>query len=110
MSAGGIFFKYPSVCIPKYYPNDEFLYQFKRCVIEDVIPNYTPGSVPAFYRGSKAPAEIELRIRMLEIELHLREDYDGGLYSNGKGEPIDINQVLNSATSYVTNAFGSEKK
>jgi hypothetical protein len=78
LTAGGIFFKYPFIVNPKIFngdqPND-FLYDFKSCVIENVVVNYAPSGVPSFFAGTKAPTEIEFQLFLSEISLWLKEDY-----------------------------------
>ena len=74
----GIFFKYPSIVQPKLFngpKQNEFLYDFKPCVIENMIVNYAPTGVPSFFAGTKAPTEIEFQLFLSEINLWLKEDY-----------------------------------
>jgi hypothetical protein len=68
-------FTFPSVVYVNLYPNSEYLYKFKPCVITSLIANYAPQNTPAFYRKSNAPAAIDLTINLQEIELWTRNDY-----------------------------------
>lgn len=74
----GVLLGYPDLVIPKLQPNEEYLYAFKPCVIERVVVNHVPGGVPSFYAGTGAPAEVELRISLMEVEVWTSEDFGGG--------------------------------
>jgi hypothetical protein len=80
IEVGGVFFGYPDVVIPKLYCGDaeqQYLYDFKPCVVENCIVNYAPTGVPSFFAGTRAPTEIEFRLSLKEMDLWLRSDYDG---------------------------------
>lgn len=68
-------FKYPSIVNVQLNPVTDYLYKFKPCVLTSVSANYAPQSTPAFYRGSNAPAVVDLSIELREIELWTRLDY-----------------------------------
>lgn len=73
---GAVLFQYPSVVNVNLFPDDYYLYKFKKCVVESVSVNYAPHSSPAFYR-SNAPAAVNLTVKLKEIELWTRRDYTG---------------------------------
>ena len=75
IDAGAAIFKYPSIVNVQLNPVTDYLYQFKPCVLTSVSANYAPQSTPAFYRGSSAPAAVDLSIELKEIELWTRADY-----------------------------------
>lgn len=73
--AGSLIFQYPSILAIRLFPTDEYLYQFKPCVLTSVTANYAPQSTPAFYKKSAAPAVVDLTIKLKEIEIWTRLDY-----------------------------------
>ena len=72
---GALLFEFPSVLNIQLYPKQDFLYKFKPCVLESVSANFAPAQTPAFYRTTGAPAAVDLKIDLLEIELWTRNDY-----------------------------------
>jgi hypothetical protein len=102
---GSLLFQFPSVLNIQLYPSSDFLYKFKPCVIESVSANYAPGQTPAFYRSTGAPAAVDLKIDLLEIELWTRNDYDNFIKSvpagiNTTPPSFDFNQGgLNTLTA-----------
>lgn len=78
-ATGGLFFNYPDIIKPILYPNSDLLYQFKYCVLENVLVNWTAGGVPSFHSGTKHPAVVQLQLKFLEIELWTADDpwFDG---------------------------------
>jgi hypothetical protein len=88
-SAVGAILNYPDMCIVKLYPQDNWLYKFKPCVVTDISINYAPNGNPSFYAETNAPSDVQLTINLLEIEYWLKEDYGlGGL--NIPGLPGNI--------------------
>lgn len=71
-SAG--FFTHPMVVTPK-YTNDNVLYKFKPCVIENMAVNYSPSGAPSFYSKTAAPDSVEIRLSLLEIEFWLKGQF-----------------------------------
>jgi hypothetical protein len=74
ISSSGAFFGYPEILEIRIFPNDEYLYKFKPCVVKSINVNYAPLG-PSFYRGTGAPTAIELSIQLQEIELWTKADY-----------------------------------
>ena len=64
--------KYPNVVTPSFQPNSKYLFNFKDCAIESVNVDYTGAGIPAFFKNSQAPAEIKLRISLIEIDYWLQ--------------------------------------
>lgn len=71
-----VLFRYPSVVNVNLFPDDYYLYKFKKCVIESVSVNYAPHNSPSFYR-TNAPAAVDFTVNLNEIELWTRVDYTG---------------------------------
>ena len=90
-SMGGLFLTYPDVVVPTIFPQNYF-FNFKRCVLENVIVNYVPGRTPAVYAGTLAPTAVQFSISLLEIELWFKDDLQA--QGSGSGTP----------QSYQTNA------
>lgn len=74
LSPTGAFFAYPEILEIRIFPNDEYLYKFKPCVVKSINVNYAPMG-PSFYRGSRAPTGVEFSIQLQEIELWTKTDY-----------------------------------
>jgi len=72
---GGAYFTYPDIFSPTLYPNADSLYVFQPCVLTSVVANYAPSGTPAFFAGSQAPAEVELRLSFLELALWVKSNY-----------------------------------
>lgn len=75
LTIGGSAFSYPYICVPAFYPSDDYLYTFKPCVIEDFTANFVTGSNPSFFAGTGAPTEVEFTLQLLEIELWLASNF-----------------------------------
>jgi hypothetical protein len=69
------FFLPPKIFTPKFNKNDNYLYKFKPCVLENLSVNYSPSGAPAFYSQTGAPDAVELKLSFLEIEFWFSEDY-----------------------------------
>lgn len=76
-ASGGTLLGYPNIARVQLYPNDEFLYKFKPCAVENMSVNFAPGNTPAFFRGSNAPVEVSIRLDLVEIEYWLQEHVTG---------------------------------
>jgi hypothetical protein len=88
LSATGSFFTYPEILEIRIFPNDEYLYKFKPCVVKNVSVDYAPAG-PSFYRGSRAPTAIGLSIELQEIELWTKADY----FRTPRGVPQPVSSV-----------------
>jgi hypothetical protein len=85
--------KYPSIVQMNFYPWDSMgpsdntyygwstdsIIKMKTCVISNVIANYAPGNIPAFFEGTRLPTVIQLTITLKETEYMLGGDYDSNL-------------------------------
>jgi hypothetical protein len=56
----GLFFSYPSMVVVSLFPESDFLYRFKPCIVKNVSVDYASGSTPSFFRSTKAPTSITL--------------------------------------------------
>lgn len=71
---GGTLLSYPNIAIIKLFPQDEYLYRFKPCVIESMSVNFAPANTPSFFKNVNAPVEVQLSLSLKEIEYWLQED------------------------------------
>jgi hypothetical protein len=74
-ATAGTLLSYPDMLYISIYPVNDFMYKFKPCVIEGVSVNYSPVG-PSFIKENKAPSCVDLTISLLEIEYHLKKDWD----------------------------------
>jgi hypothetical protein len=82
-NAGGTLLTYPNMAVINLYPDEEFLYKFKPCVITSFSANFAK-SGPSFFRATNAPTEVEISVSFKEIEYWLKEDIeDNSLRSKG---------------------------
>jgi hypothetical protein len=99
------FLNYPDLCLPEFVNSspENFLYNFKPCVITGFTVNNTAGGRPAFFNdtASFAPVIISMTIHLKEIELFLNDDvaktqeqiYSGkksGFNTSSTGTPVNI--------------------
>jgi hypothetical protein len=75
-STGGTLLTYPDIVEVNLYPNEDYLYKFKPCVVESMSVNFAPSSTPSFFKRSNAPTEIQLSVNLKEIEYWLQDDVD----------------------------------
>lgn len=72
---------YPMMVQPKLLPvvkndpdtPDSSLYDFKRCVIQNLSVNYAPTGTPTFFRGTNLPVFVQMSFTLLEIEYFLSD-------------------------------------
>lgn len=75
-AAAGTLLSYPDILYISIYPDNNYLYHFKPCVIEEVKINYSAdGYPPAFFGDTKGPSSVTMSISLLEIEYHLKSDW-----------------------------------
>lgn len=77
-SGPGVFFSYPEILEIQLFPNEDYLYRFKPCVVDSVSFNYAPNG-PSLYKGTGAPTAVEINISLQEIEYWTKNDYEGVL-------------------------------
>jgi hypothetical protein len=75
-SSGGSLFSYPDIVDIALYPDDAWLYKFKKCVIKNMTVNYAPGNTPSFFK-SQAPTEVQIILNLQEIEIWKQDDFTG---------------------------------
>ena len=77
--AAGIFFEYPEMVLIKILPDNNFMYQFKPCVINEFRVNYAPGTSPSFFKNisGTAPTAVSINMSLTETELWTKVDYSG---------------------------------
>lgn len=68
------FFSFPKIFRLYFKPNDEYLYQFKPCVLEDAQFNYTGSGMFAPTRIG-APDTIKIVLNFTEVEFWLQGDF-----------------------------------
>jgi len=104
VSAGGMFFNYPSIALIKMHTGPKELYKFKPAVINDITVNYAPTNTPAFHAGTSAPALVQVTISFIEIVLNTRKNT-----ARDNRNPFDISfgnnvdQYVNQAVTTVGN-------
>ena len=68
--------------------NHDKLFEFKTGVVTGFSVNYSPSGNPSFYKSASKtgghPTEIEMTIRIKELEAWLRDDY-GSLGASNAG-------------------------
>lgn len=64
---------YPNIVKAQFIP-DDFLFQMKPMAIKSCSVNYAP-SGPAFFKDTGAPAAVNLRLGLMELEYWTQEDY-----------------------------------
>jgi len=69
----GSVFTVPDIVVPKLYPNEAFLYEFKPCVVKSISFNYAPNT-PSFFASSNAPTGIEFSVELQEIEIWTQDN------------------------------------
>lgn len=74
VSGTAVLFGYPEIVDIRLFPQSEFLYEFKPCVIKDFSANFAPNG-PSFYRNGH-PTAVEIKISLQEIELWTKEKVD----------------------------------
>jgi hypothetical protein len=77
-----LFFNYPAIVKPSFSLGQEYMTDFKYCVMKSINVSYAPQGTPAFYSSTKAPVFISLSIELEEMEYRLSEDYN----PNAKGD------------------------
>jgi hypothetical protein len=78
----GLFFSYPSMVMIQLFPQTEFLYKFKPCVVEKVSVNYAASSSPSFFKRTNAPTSVIFSIDLTEIEYWTNKDYENTMLTS----------------------------
>jgi hypothetical protein len=85
-------FKYPSMVDVFFVGLDsDYYFYFKTCMIQQFDINYTPNGMSVL-RGGR-PATVQMRINMIESDIHTAEDYGGTsrtiFEDSTRGAPFD---------------------
>jgi hypothetical protein len=72
---GGVFFSYPEILEINFRPTDTYLYKFKPCVVDTISVNFAPNQ-PSFYKTSLAPTAVQFSIKVQEIEIWTKADFE----------------------------------
>jgi len=76
-------FGFPNIFLCFFFPNFEYLYNFKPAVITGIQFDYQGGNHRnIFYKETGAPESIIMRINFLEIDYWLENDFNRGLFGN----------------------------
>ena len=59
------------------------MYDFKYCVIENMIIDYAPGATPNFQGTTMAPSAIKFTVNFLEIEYWIKSNIVDPAYGSG---------------------------
>jgi len=78
---GGTLLTYPDMVKPHLLPTG-YQFDFKFCVVENLLVNYVPGDTPSFNSRTLAPSAIRLTLNLLEIELWFKDDITSSLYKS----------------------------
>ena len=65
---------YPDIVLVGLYPNSKYMYDFKPCVLESVVINYSSDGHPAYFAPTDAPVSVTMQISLLEIEYWTKND------------------------------------
>jgi hypothetical protein len=68
-------FNYPEVLHVSIWPNADYTYDFKPCVVEGITVDYAAGSTPSFFKSKDAPTAVRVSISLKEIEMWTKNDY-----------------------------------
>jgi len=88
-AVAGTLLSYPDMVYISISPANDYMYKFKPCVIEAVEVDYAGEGSPAFFGDSKGPASVVMSISLLEIEYHLKSDWQ--VNGDGTVKQIDRN-------------------
>jgi hypothetical protein len=70
--------------MPEFF-NGTYMFNFKPCFITGISTNYAPQGVPSFFKGTRAPTEVEITIQLSETEIFTRRDFAGSSDRIGSG-------------------------
>lgn len=106
--AGGFVFEFPKIYTLFFYPNSEYLFKFKPCVLKNLSINYQGNNpVPVFYNETNAPESLTVQMTWLELEYWKKSDYKDSseTFDFPTNDPLDAlnwyeyNKVVGSATA-----------
>ena len=81
-----LLFLFPDICTIQ-FSTKNMPYSFKNCFLKSMSVNYAPSGTPAFFKGGKYPAEVEIGLEFGEIEPVTRDDLgENGDITGGVGE------------------------
>jgi hypothetical protein len=87
---------------PSFGLGQEYMTDFKYCVITDVTAHFSPiGEAPSFYSSTKAPVAVALSISLTEMELRTATDYDPTAVGNGSAAATVAANVKSAINSVI---------
>lgn len=94
----GLLYNFPDFCTIEFASRD-VPYSFKNCYLKNMSVNYAPSGTPAFFKGGKYAAEVEIQLEFGEIEPVTRNDLEKGSDITGQyGEAYSKSGVAISTT------------
>lgn len=132
--------KYPHLCQVNFFPwdseyagnewgwGDKSPIKMKKCFMTDVEADYTPGNLPAFFEGTKAPAVVRLTIQLQEVEYMMANDWDESakvtttspeIFAKAVGKSIEgasntlsrsYDDAVDQVTQFGLNVFGGRSE
>jgi hypothetical protein len=71
--------QFPKIYVPYFYPNANWLFKFKPCVIQSLTIDFNGGNPqPGFYHVNQAPEGITMSMQLLEMEYWTSQDVERG--------------------------------
>lgn len=98
----GLLFNFPDICTIEFKTRD-MPYSFKNCYLKSMNVNYAPQGTPAFFKGGKYPAEVEISLDFGEVEPVTRNDVQKGDLTQSFGQNSS-NKPVPSTTPAKLNA------
>lgn len=71
-SNGGLRLQYPSLVFVELF-DQGYMFAFKPCFITSININYAPSGVPTFFKGTRAPTEVEFTLNLSETAIQDRQ-------------------------------------
>jgi hypothetical protein len=78
-SGPGTVFNYPEILHVSIWPNSDYTYDFKPCVVDSVNVDYAGSGTPSFFKSKDAPTTVKFSISLKEIEMWTKNDYINNL-------------------------------
>ncbi|CAB4141271.1 hypothetical protein UFOVP410_110 [uncultured Caudovirales phage] len=77
LESGKIFWQYPNVFdIYLFTPSMNYMFNIKRCVLENIDVNYTGSDRATFFRETGAPVHIDLTLRFKEMSVLTKDEVE----------------------------------
>jgi len=78
-SGPGTVFNYPEILHVSIWPNSDYTYDFKPCVVDSVNVDYAGSGTPSFFKSKDAPTTVKFSILLKEIEMWTKNDYSNNV-------------------------------